>query len=116
MKLVQRYDFYSKGVIQKLFNSFDYNRNYVITKSEIKRKFDFWDRNGDGQITEAEMENSTYGHHKDLCMRVGPLSGNWSEPEGHGRKLAQKHNGFFNIFDTNSSGGVNAMEFETVIL
>jgi len=48
MKLVQRYDFYSKGVIQKLFNSFDYNRNYVITKSEIKRKFDFWDRNGDG--------------------------------------------------------------------
>ena len=88
----------------------------MITKSEIKRKFDFWDRNGDGYITEAEMENSTYGHHKDLCMRVGPLSGNWSKPEGHGRKLNQKHNGFFNIFDTNSSGGVNAMEFEKVIL
>lgn len=81
MKIVPRYEFYRKSVIRRLFRDFDYNRNYVVTRTEIKRKFDNWDRNNDGAISQAEMENSTYGHHKDLCSRVGPLSGYYnSEP------------------------------------
>lgn len=91
MKVVPRYDFYNKGVIRRLFSDFDKDRNYVITRGEIQKEFAKWDRNGDGKISKAEMDNSTYGRHKDLCSRVGPLTGFYdsrvTENGNHGRRL-----------------------------
>jgi Ca2+-binding EF-hand superfamily protein len=86
MKVVPRYNFYNKTAIRRLFREFDTNRNYVITRSEIQSQFSRWDRNNDGMISAAEMENSTYGSHKNICSQVGPLKG-YYESTDHGRRL-----------------------------
>jgi len=64
MKVVSRYQFYNMNDVNYLFNKFDYNSDYKISPYEIRRVFNAWDRNSNGTISRAEMENSTYNHHK----------------------------------------------------
>lgn len=73
--------------------------------------FNLWDRNDDGQISEAEWESGLKANYEDYAY----TSGEFEEWNLNGDNFITKEelaNGLFSIYDTDGDGEIERAEFE----